>query len=286
MERTGSCAGSNGGNVGSDKTMDADCITTDAAQNTEWQVTDGRPKTDMGGGEENAGIRMMLTSQVFAVESGVAAPEQTAQIIRAADALLYRENAGGYCLNTDFNEVKDDLGRMFGFAYGHKENGAVFSHMAVMYGNALYRRGFAKAGYKALISLYRQAADFEKSKIYPGIPEYFNDRGRGMYHYLTGAASWYLMTVLTEMFGIRGYFGDLVFEPKLMEEQFDADGRASVEFVFAGKKLKVIYVKGKDVSGEMRVCAEGKTFGKNCIPRAELERWDAQKQHEIFVDGI
>lgn len=286
VERTGSCAGSSGGNAGSDGTMDAGCITTDAAQNTEWQVTDGRPKTDMGGGEENAGIRMMLTSQVFAVESGVAAPEQTAQIIRAADALLYRENAGGYCLNTDFNEVKDDLGRMFGFAYGHKENGAVFSHMAVMYGNALYRRGFAKAGYKALISLYRQAADFEKSKIYPGIPEYFNDRGRGMYHYLTGAASWYLMTVLTEMFGIRGYFGDLVFEPKLMEEQFDADGRASVEFVFAGKKLKVIYVKGKEVSGEMRVCAGGKTFRKNCIPRAELERWDAQKQHEIFVEGI
>lgn len=59
-----------------------------------------------------------------------------------------------------------------------------------------------------------------------------------------------------------------------------------MEFVFAGKKLKVIYVKGKDVSGEMRVCAEGKTFGKNCIPRAELERWDAQKQHEIFVEGI
>ena len=72
-----------------------------------------RPKTDLGGGEENAGIRMMLTSQVFAVESGVAAPEQTAQIIRAADALLYRENAGGYCLNTDFNEVKDGGYRTF-----------------------------------------------------------------------------------------------------------------------------------------------------------------------------
>ena len=36
------------------------------------------------------------------------------------------------------------MGRMFGFAYGEKENGAVFSHMAVMYANALYQRGFAK----------------------------------------------------------------------------------------------------------------------------------------------
>ncbi len=269
VERTRSSTG---------RTMGADCSTMDA---------DTRQKTDIGSeGEENAGIRMMLTSQVFAVESGVAAPEQTVQIIRAADALLYRENAGGYCLNTNFYEVKDDLGRMFGFAYGHKENGAVFSHMAVMYGNALYRRGFVRAGYKALISLYRQAADFEKSKIYPGIPEYFNDRGRGMYHYLTGAASWYLMTVLTEMFGIHGHFGDLVFEPKLMEEQFDVNGRASAEFVFAGKKLRVIYVKGKDVSGEMHVRVGEKTFCKNCIPRAELARWDAEELHEIFVEGI
>lgn len=55
---------------------------------------------------------------------------------------------------------------MFGFACGEKENGAVFSHMAVMYANALYRRGFAKEGYRAL--------RFGTSRIYPGIPEYFN----------------------------------------------------------------------------------------------------------------
>lgn len=287
VERTRNSADSSNSTVGTNGTMNVNYSTMDAAQNKEWKDADTRQKTDIGSeGEENAGIRMMLTSQVFAVESGVAAPEQTAQIIRAADALLYRENAGGYCLNTNFYEVKDDLGRMFGFAYGHKENGAVFSHMAVMYGNALYRRGFVRAGYKALISLYRQAADFEKSKIYPGIPEYFNDRGRGMYHYLTGAASWYLMTVLTEMFGIHGHFGDLVFEPKLMEEQFDVNGRASAEFVFAGKKLRVIYVKGKDVSGEIHVRVGEKIFCKNCIPRAELARWDAEELHEIFVEGI
>lgn len=247
-----------------------------------------RVERNTGGadGADTNGIRMMLTSQVFAVESGVATEEQTGEIIRSADALLYRENAGGYCLNTDFGEVKDDLGRMFGFAYGHKENGAVFSHMAVMYGNALYRRGFAQAGYKALISLYRQAADFEKSKIYPGIPEYFNDRGRGMYHYLTGAASWYLMTVLTEMFGIRGHFGDLVFEPKLMEEQFGPDGRASVEFVFAERKLRVTYGKSREAAGGMTVCINGKTIAGNRIPRVELERLDPGQLHEILVEGV
>lgn len=83
---------------------------------------------------------MMLTSQVFAIMSGTATPDQIRKICQSADKYLYDEKAGGYRLNTDFGEEKMDLGRMFGFAYGEKENGAVFSHMAVMYANALYRR--------------------------------------------------------------------------------------------------------------------------------------------------
>ena len=83
------------------------------------------------------------------------------------------------------------MGRMFGFAYGEKENGAVFSHMAVMYANALYQNGFVREGYEALQTLADTALDFEVSVMYPGIPEYFNSQGRGMYAYLTGAA-WHL----------------------------------------------------------------------------------------------
>jgi hypothetical protein len=32
----------------------------------------------------------------------------------------------------------------------------------------------------------RHCADFPKSRIYPGVPEYVNVRRRGMYHYLRG----------------------------------------------------------------------------------------------------
>ncbi|MFR8331610.1 MAG: hypothetical protein ACLU9S_03880 [Oscillospiraceae bacterium] len=31
--------------------------------------------------------------------------------------------------------------------------------------------------------------------------------GRGMYHYLTGAASWFMLTMITEVFGVRGEAG-------------------------------------------------------------------------------
>ena len=192
-------------------------------------------------GHFDSGVRMMLTGQVFAIMSGTAQEEQIRQIVKAADAYLYDAKAGGYRLNTDFHERKDDLGRMFGFAYGHKENGAVFSHMTTMYANALYQRGFAREGYKALHTLYEQAANFEVSRIYPGIPEYFNDRGRGMYHYLTGAASWYMMTIVTQMYGVRGRLGDLCLSPKLLAEQFDEEHRAAVNVEFAGVPIEVVY---------------------------------------------
>lgn len=187
------------------------------------------------------GVRMMLTGQVFATMSGTATDAQVEQICRSADRYLYEAAVGGYRLNTDFKELKFDMGRMFGFAYGEKENGAVFSHMTVMYANALYKRGFVKEGYKALQTLADKALDFETSRIYPGVPEYFNNDGRGMYHYLTGAASWYLMTIITEVFGVHGESGDLVIRPKLMKVQFDENKVAAIRLHFAGKKFEVSF---------------------------------------------
>ena len=85
------------------------------------------------------------------------------------------------------------MGRMFGFAYGSKENGAVFCHMAVMYAYALLIRGRRAEADRVIDCLIGQSMDFEKARIYPGIPEYFDINGRGMYPYLTGAASWLLL---------------------------------------------------------------------------------------------
>ena len=197
----------------------------------------GRAVEGIFGGQ----VRMMLTGQVFAIMSGVAEDEQIRKITKSADHYLYRKEIGGYRLNTDFQELKFDMGRMFGFAYGEKENGAVFSHMTTMYANALYRRGFVKEGFKALKTLADTALNFDISRIYPGIPEYFRADGRGMYQYLTGAASWFMMTMLTEVFGVRGAAGDLVLHPKLLACQFDTDGTASVAASFAGKRFTIVY---------------------------------------------
>jgi cellobiose phosphorylase len=197
-------------------------------------------------GKAGSNVRMTLTGQVFPLMSGLANDQEINAVIKSVDQFLKDKKLGGFRLNTDFGMPHYlDLGRAFGFAYGTKENGAFFSHMNVMYAYALYRRGFVKEGYEVLKSIYKMCHDSERAKIYPGIPEYFDSEGRGMYPYLTGSASWLVLTELTQVFGVRGEFGDLVIAPKLMTEQFGKDGTASVSCQFAGKNLQVRYHNSK-----------------------------------------
>ena len=107
--------------------------------------------------------------------------------------------------------------------------------------NGLYKRGFIKEAYEVFSTIYRLANDTEKAKIYPGIPEYISNEGQGKYHYLSGSASWLLMTVLTQMYGVRGEYGDLVLQPKLVKEQFDSKGEAKTCAFFLGKRIVVNY---------------------------------------------
>ena len=133
--------------------------------------------------------------------------------------------------------------------------------MAVMYANALYKTGHAREGFKVLETLMDTAMDFERSKMYPGIPEYFDNQGRGLYAYLTGAASWYMLTMITEVFGVKGRYGDLIIAPALMPEQYDENGKASLKLEFAGKKF-VIHILNS---------------GK--------KEWDKVQVQEAFCDG-
>lgn len=241
-------------------------------------------------GDFEAGTRMMLTGQVFTIMSNIATEKQVKEIVKAADSYLYDKEVGGYRLNTNFKELKTDLGRMFGFAYGSKENGAVFSHMTIMYANALYQRGFVKEGFKVIDTLYKHCINFEVSKIYPGIPEYISSKGRGMYHYLTGSASWLILTVLTEMFGVKGSYGDMKLDPKLLLSQFDEDNKASISLVFSDRKFKVEYINelhkdfGEYKIQEIFINNETYEFkNSNIIDKKYINSLELDKEHIITV---
>ena len=242
-------------------------------------------------GEEKGRIHMMLTGQVFCILSGTADEGRVRQIVRAADWYLYDPARGGYCLNTDFNEVRMDMGRVFGFAYGHKENGAVFCHMAVMYAYALYSRGFAAEGWRVLEALYGQSSDFGRSRILPGIPEYFDDRGIGMYPWLTGAGSWLMLTMRTQVFGVRGRAGNLELAPQLLAAQFDQNGNAGISCHFRGRPLQVWYRNPQKLDWDQyqvaSACVQGKQWTGNAkkltIPWEELAEGTGQICIEVVL---
>ncbi|MCR4688081.1 MAG: cellobiose phosphorylase [Saccharofermentans sp.] len=208
-------------------------------------------------GMHEGNVRMMLTSQVFTLMFGIASEDMVRSVIASCDKYLYAPALGGYRLNTDFGEVKMNMGRAFGFAYGEKENGAVFCHMCVMYAYALYSRSHAREGYKVFKAMYDQSVleGPDGGRMYPGIPEYFGGDGRGMYPYLTGAASWAVLLVLSKMYGVNFEGGKLKLMPSLVKEQFDSEGKASISFDRNKSHIRLTYINkdGKDF-GDYKIC--------------------------------
>ena len=212
-------------------------------------------------------MRMLLPSQVFAIMSGGLSPARARKTWASIKRYLQDKELGGFRLNTNFNSHHHlDLGRAFGFSYGDKENGAFFSHMVVMLGNALYQRGFIKEGFEVINSLYKMATA-RYGKIYPMIPEYFNNQGQGLYLYLTGSSSWYIYTLLEEILGIKFVLGDIHLEPKLTAGNF-FNRTISVKFSLDGKAVAVSYIK-KISSRKVYKILEVYVEDKKIVPKEE-----------------
>ena len=192
-------------------------------------------------GKKGGQVRMILSSQVFPVMSGIADDKQIERMLDSVTKYLWDRKFKGIHLNTDFKGEQHDLGRAFSFVYGDKENGAFFNHMIVMWAFALYKRGYASEGWKALSSIYRMALDTQKSRIYPCLPEYFDIEGKGMYAYLTGSASWFVLTLLTQAFGVKGKDGDLLIEPKFSRAQFKDTTVLRIRRNFCARPLEVSF---------------------------------------------
>lgn len=190
-------------------------------------------------GKINNTIRLSLTSQVFPIMSGVADKIKTKKILKALNRYLKPKNASAFRLNTDFKDIKLDLGRAFAFSYGDKENGSIFSHMNVMLSYSLYTKGFVKEGYSVLKSLF-DLSTHRKAQIYACMPEYFNLQYQGLYPYLTGSASWLIYLFITQSLGIGFTYGALKLEPKLLSEQFSKNNTLKANITFDNKKLTLI----------------------------------------------
>ncbi len=114
-----------------------------------------------------------------------------------------------------------------------------------------------------------------------------------MYPYLTGSASWFLMTLLNEVFGIRGELGDLVLDPRLLTSHFDDEGKVTVQTNFAGKSLEISYHNinrldfGDYRIGRLEVNHQALDLPEHdhstIIPREQIEQWPPTTQLQIHL---
>lgn len=194
---------------------------------------------DNDGHDADTEETISLTGQAMALLSKTASPAQSALLASTTRNLLYDIHMGGYKLNSNYHQIRTNMGRAYGFAYGHKENGAAFSHMAVMYAYGLYQYDLISYGHEAVMTLLKQA-QHPNAKVWVGIPEYFNDRGIGMYPYLTGSASWMLLLLRTMVFGIEMNLGKLYLNPRLKKEDF-IEGKVSIQTYLFNKLRTITY---------------------------------------------
>jgi len=186
---------------------------------------------------------LSLTGQTMALLSKTPSLNQAKLVAKTTRELLFEKEVGGYHLNSNYHQVLTNMGRAYGFAYGHKENGAIFSHMVMMYAYGLYQYNLVSLGREALMTLLKRAQN-QESKVPLGIPEYFTDRGVGKYFYLTGSAAWLLKLLRTEIYGIQMNQGELSLKPKLAKDDF-INGIASIDTYLHGKLTKITYYNPK-----------------------------------------
>ena len=117
-----------------------------------------------------------------------------------------------------------------------------------------------------------------------------------MYPYLTGSASWYLLTLITQVFGIRGYIGDLLVDPALDIAWLNDDGQVSVRTPFAGCLLQIIIHNPRRIVPSKyrpaRIVHSGKTLQATrhgnglLIPRHVIQALPGQgwQQLEIYLE--
>ncbi|MBD3392034.1 MAG: cellobiose phosphorylase [Chitinivibrionales bacterium] len=196
-------------------------------------------------GNHPNGVRIDLTSQVLPTMFGVATRGQIKKLYHAVQRYLRDPELKGLHLCTDFKEVKMDFGRATGYVYGFKEHGSVWNQQNVMFSYALYRQNFVDEAYEVFSTIYDMCMKTQRAKTFPCIPSYFDSNGRGAYTYLTGSATWAVLTMATQMFGVRGELGNLCLNPKLVRAQFGRKGIAGMRCSLHNRALFVRYINRK-----------------------------------------
>ncbi len=192
-------------------------------------------------GKFTEGYRMDLTSQVMPLMFDVADDDQVKKLYSAAKRFLGDLEKPGLKLCTPYPDIDMNIGRITGFVYGFKEHGSKWMQQNIMFMHGLFHRNQVDAGYEMFHDIFKLSNDSGVSKTFPGIPSFYEPDDRGSYMYLTGSSTWIFLSLVTQIFGVRGQAGKLLIHPKLSEWFFDQQQEAKIRLNFMKQRIQVCY---------------------------------------------
>ena len=181
------------------------------------------------GGHGNDECSIDLLAQSFAVFAGMPDQARVSSALDAALAHLVDDRCGIIRLfDPPFADTKQNPGYIKAYPRGIRQNGGQYTHASVWFAQAMLESGRIRDGWR-LIDLLNPTArctDAARAQAFKTEPYYMpadiytnkDAYGHGGWSIYTGAAAWYLRTVLETLLGLRPKDGALTFEPHVPDD--------------------------------------------------------------------
>ena len=184
-----------------------------------------------------------------------------------------------------FDDSPKNPGYVKGYAPGVRENGGQYTHASVWLCRALFWAGENDTAYE-LLSMQNPLnhTDTKEKALHYGAEPYViaadvcsagENAGRGGWSWYTGAASWYYIVTIEDLFGIRIKGGTLSFLPHL-PSKWDA---AKLTLEYREAKYSIEYRNIQKKNAAVRVTFDGEIMSGNEIPLS-----GDKKFHKVLVE--
>ena len=94
-----------------------------------------------------------------------------------------------------------------------------------------------------------------------------------------------MLTLLTQVFGVRGFYGDLLLSPKLTSNYFERERQVSVHTQFADKRILVTYKNPKKIPCE-HTCISQVTINGKELKNLKLNEKDVLIPRLVFLRNV
>lgn len=262
-----------------------------AIEDTSWDsdrylrafYDDGTPM----GAHENDECKIDSLSQSFSVisQGDVITEKKRTALISAVRELYDRENKLVKLFSPPFDDGEKKPGYVKGYTPGVRENGGQYTHASIWLCRALFMAGENDIAYELLsaqnpINHADTKLEAMKYKVEPYVisADVYSGgekAGMGGWSWYTGAAAWYYIVVIEDLFGLKRRGDRLIFSPHLPSHWNSAE----VSYDHNGTRYNIRYVRVNKNNTGISLSIDGKTAEGN-----EIILSDDKNSHNVLIE--